>query len=339
MNDIRSLLLLSAALSLCFATHSADAHGSVVPEEDLCLIQIGYLKAHFKLYLPRTHRHKEFCEDVPRASETLFVMEYVHGNLGEMPIDFRVIRDVTGLGRFAKKEDVELIEDLDSVTVFHQPGTIEPDVFSVVQHFDAPGWYIGIVTAIPPDTGKVYTAVFPFEVGFSGFGYWPLFVGAILVLQFYYFHTSGLLSKFLERRGAAHRIPSVGVASLTLVLFGASAAQTEPPSGPVFTSKDATFHVTYLSRLEPIPINRIHSWVLHVETADGETVADAEISVTGGMPAHDHGLPTSPRVTQYLGSGDYLIEGLRFHMNGYWEVELEIATDSASDTVIIPLEL
>ena len=34
------------------------------------------------------------------------------------------------------------------------------------------------------------------------------------------------------------------------------------------------------------------------------------------MPEHNHGFPTAPRVTENLGEGDYLLEGMRFNMGG-----------------------
>lgn len=106
-----------------------------------------------------------------------------------------------------------------------------------------------------------------------------------------------------------------------------------------WSSRGEAFRASFTSRLEPIVINRIHAWVLHVENAAGEPVEGARISVDGGMPQHDHGLPTAPQVTRELGNGDYLVEGLRFHMNGYWEVEFAIAAAGATDTVVIPLTL
>jgi hypothetical protein len=33
------------------------AHGGVVEEADVCVIKISYLKAHFKIYQPRTNGH------------------------------------------------------------------------------------------------------------------------------------------------------------------------------------------------------------------------------------------------------------------------------------------
>jgi hypothetical protein len=194
------LLATSVALCLYLFAQGVDAHGSVGAEDDLCQVNIGYLKAHFKIYLPRTHGHKEFCEDVPVATESVFVMEYMHRSLGEMPIDFRIIRDVTGMGRFAKWEHVSMIDDLDAATVFYQPAIVEPDVFAIVKNFVDPGWYIGIITALPPDTGKTYMAVFPFQVGFTGFGYWPYMIGLMVLLQIHYWYMSGSLSRWRKCR-------------------------------------------------------------------------------------------------------------------------------------------
>jgi len=129
---------------------------------------------------------------------------------------------------------------------------------------------------------------------------------------------------------------------LVVALLAASMAeenQAESADSRVRISQSGLFQVSYESKQHPIVINRIHSWVLHVETADGQPVANADITLLGGMPAHDHGLPTSPRMTQYLGDGEYLIEGMRFHMNGYWEIAITISAGGDRDTVIIRLEL
>ena len=104
-------------------------------------------------------------------------MEYGNEQLSSMMIDFRIIRDVTGLEKFVREEHIAGIDDLESATVFYQPPSIEPDVYSVVVNFMAPGWYVGIVTASLDDA--VYTAVFPFEAGFTGVGYWPYFAALI----------------------------------------------------------------------------------------------------------------------------------------------------------------
>ena len=132
------------------------AHGGVVEEDDLCIIKVNYLRAHFKIYQPRVSGHEQFCEDLPVASESVFVMEYIHDGLAEVPVDFRIIRDVTGKGRFARWEDVEAIGDLEAVTVFYRQPRIEPDVLAVVHEFEDEGDYIG--TDINPEAGFLFSA-------------------------------------------------------------------------------------------------------------------------------------------------------------------------------------
>ena len=106
-----------------------------------------------------------------------------------------------------------------------------------------------------------------------------------------------------------------------------------------YLSEQGIFSVSFESELAPIGINRIHSWILHIETADSTPVEAAEIVVDGGMPAHAHGLPTQPRVVADLGNGDYRLEGLRFHMPGLWEIAITIDVDGTRDRVVIALEL
>lgn len=307
---------------LCLAAmawnQDATAHGGVVEEEDLCVIKVDYLRAHFKVYQPRVSGHEQFCEDLPVASESVFVMEYGHDSLSSMPIDFRIIRDVTGKRRFARLEDVEAIDDLEAATVYYRPPVEEPDVYAVTYRFDEEGDFIGIVSATDPDTGKRYAAVFPFEVGFTGWGYWPVVIALLVAIQLQYLFMSGRMKKWWPGSAAA----VVAVAAVLL-----------PPH-----AAGADLVVRYTPEA-PIEINRMHSWILHVATADGNPVTGAIIDVDGGMPAHDHGLPTKPRVTEEIGNGDYRLDGLRFHMRGYWEMVVTVTIDGDESVVVIPLEL
>jgi hypothetical protein len=70
-----------------------------------------------------------------------------------------------------------------------------------------------------------------------------------------------------------------------------------------------------------------------VESADGQPVNDATITVHGDMPGHGHGLPTEPTVTKMAGEGNYLVEGMKFQMTGWWYVEFGIKSPKGSDTV------
>lgn len=98
-------------------------------------------------------------------------------------------------------------------------------------------------------------------------------------------------------------------------------------------TEQGLYEVGYTTDQTPIPVNQMHSWTLHVETAAGEPVADAEILVDGDMPQHGHGLPTQPQVTEYLGNGDYLVEGVKFHMSGWWVMDFTIRSGDQTDTV------
>ena len=182
-----------------------------------------------------------------------------------------------------------------------------------------------MVTANVDGDEQVYRAVFSFEVGYTGFGFWPIILLLLLAIQLQYLFMSGRIKRWRAKHAAAAVL-------LALLMPINDAAADE------WHSKRNIFTVSYESSIDPIAINQMHYWVLSV-TRDGEPVSGAEISVTGGMPAHDHGMPTRPRVTEELGGGRYKLDGLRFHMNGSWEMVIEINTDDRRDTVVILLEL
>ncbi len=105
------------------------------------------------------------------------------------------------------------------------------------------------------------------------------------------------------------------------------------------TSENGLFTVSAVSNLDPVVINETHAWTLHIETADGSPVTNAGITVDGGMTEHNHGFPTAPRVTENLGGGDYLLEGMRFNMGGVWVMTLEISSGDQGDTATFQFEL
>jgi len=98
-------------------------------------------------------------------------------------------------------------------------------------------------------------------------------------------------------------------------------------------SNGGVYRVSYAPRRGPIMNNQIHAWTIHVATADGKPVTDAAITVDGDMPQHGHGLPTRPQVTRHLGNGDYLVEGMKFQMGGWWVVDFTIDSHGQHDTV------
>ncbi len=99
------------------------------------------------------------------------------------------------------------------------------------------------------------------------------------------------------------------------------------------------FYVSYESQLDPILVNKIHTVKVKIETADGHPVKNAEITLDGDMPQHGHGLPTEPEVTQELGDGYYIVEGMKFSMPGWWIINFHIKTQDDEDSVTFNLYL
>ena len=124
-----------------------------------------------------------------------------------------------------------------------------------------------------------------------------------------------------------------------LVIAVAAIGATTFADTTAWESKRGLYRVSFESSIEPIEINRIHDWVVRVETVEGVAIEGAALTVSGGMPEHDHGLPTRPRVTAELGNGRYRVKGMRFHMAGAWSIEIDIEDGQRRDSVTILLEL
>ena len=137
----------------------------------------------------------------------------------------------------------------------------------------------------------------------------------------------------------------LGVPALVVVAGVASAAwmMRPPPSDLDLSLVRATDAGLYVARLapeiEPVSVGPMHAWTVTVEDSDGAPVEDARITIDGGMPQHGHGLPSAPAVTEALGGGQYLIEGMKFNMAGWWEIDLAIEGVQGPDTVTFNLVL
>lgn len=146
----------------------------------------------------------------------------------------------------------------------------------------------------------------------------------------------------LSRMGNAPSTPDIATP-----LVPSSEEPTKPPATPTAgldfsttrLSDNGLFRVSYVSSQNIIPVNQMHQWTLHVETVDGELVENATITVDGDMPEHGHGMPTRPQVTKYLGNGDYLVEGMKFQMGGWWVMDFTITVNSDTDAVHFNMKL
>jgi hypothetical protein len=105
------------------------------------------------------------------------------------------------------------------------------------------------------------------------------------------------------------------------------------------TSESGVYRATIVTQGDSIPTGKLQSWTLHLETANGAPVDVATVSIDGGMPQHDHGLPTKPQVTRALGDGNHLVEGMKFNMGGWWVVKFRVSSAAGSDSLVFNLNL
>lgn len=137
---------------------------------------------------------------------------------------------------------------------------------------------------------------------------------------------------------------SVGVACSTPPAppsAGTQGVVTRPATLDTATSRltdQGIFQVAYTSELDPPTINTVHTWTVHVTTADGQPVDGARVAVEGGMPEHNHGMPTLPQVTPSA-NGDYRVEGMKFQMPGWWTVTVQVDAGGQQDSVTFNLIL
>ena len=125
--------------------------------------------------------------------------------------------------------------------------------------------------------------------------------------------------------------------TLSLVaLVAATGCMSAPPNLDLSLTRPSVankYVVTLQPPATPAAINQLHSWQVKLASSAGAPIAQAQITVDGGMPQHGHGLPTRPQVTQELPNGIYLIEGMKFSMTGWWEIKLAIDGPEGADKV------
>ena len=131
---------------------------------------------------------------------------------------------------------------------------------------------------------------------------------------------------------------SFAVTILLLIISSTHSVRAdESPELTVLTAGGWTIHVD--TSIDPLRINEMHSWQISVIDSQSKPVAMASVSIEGGMPEHNHGLPTQPRVTSEISPGTYLLQGVRFHMPGRWEIKFAISRDGHQEFGIASIKL
>lgn len=123
----------------------------------------------------------------------------------------------------------------------------------------------------------------------------------------------------------------------------AAASMMQPPPADldlstVKVSDNGSYRVEIAPDVAELTVGPIHTWTVTLTAPDGAPIESAEIHVDGGMPQHGHGLPTSPEITEYLGDGRYLLEGMKFNMSGWWVINVHVdgpSPDAATFNVML----
>lgn len=124
---------------------------------------------------------------------------------------------------------------------------------------------------------------------------------------------------------------------ITVAAVAAPAADNRVPGEARVTHK-GLYRIT-VEAPTPVPTNRFQAWSIAVTAADGKPLSEAALAVSASMPQHGHGMLVQPRVSRQPGSGKFRVEGLKFHMPGYWEMNLTVTTAGRTDDLMIALDL
>ncbi|MCA0057960.1 MULTISPECIES: FixH family protein [unclassified Mesorhizobium] len=141
-------------------------------------------------------------------------------------------------------------------------------------------------------------------------------------------------------------LAGLGLAALLagiLAVVYLTVPRTAQIAGPDISRTKKTENGLFMASFAPergvVRQGELEAWLLTLKTIAGTPVEGAAIAVSGGMPQHRHGLPTSPQATDYLGDGRYRIEGVKFTMSGWWQLHFAISATAGSDTVVFNVVL
>ncbi len=149
-----------------------------------------------------------------------------------------------------------------------------------------------------------------------------------------------------RRVGEAARKVALGLALVSALLLHAGCGGPEPDgeTGAETRAQEALslagrYRISVRpARPEP-PLATMHDWIVRIERADGTAPGTLRVDFDGGMPSHGHGFVTAPRVTRALGDHEFLVEGVKFHMPGAWQLRVSVVDPEGSDGAAFDVEI
>ena len=82
----------AAILSAALYSGLATAHGKVNLEADICMRNVSGSMVHLSTYQPQYDPEAEYCTEIPKEGETLWVLDLVDQALRDMPIVVKIVR-------------------------------------------------------------------------------------------------------------------------------------------------------------------------------------------------------------------------------------------------------
>lgn len=118
-------------------------------------------------------------------------------------------------------------------------------------------------------------------------------------------------------------------ASHTQDAQGSEAITSTIPEGLNITTHQDTKGQTYKVSYEPmtsdkkIPLNELFDLHVKIMDAKGQIAKQAGLMINSCMPDHNHCMFVQP-VVEKLGDGEFKVKGMKFHMQGHWEIYVDV---------------
>jgi hypothetical protein len=110
--------------------------------------------------------------------------------------------------------------------------------------------------------------------------------------------------------------------------------------GYEFASNEGSYFLVITPRPDEMPANEM--FVLQVVVFDGHDhktiVRDIQVAVDAAMPAHRHGMNTSPKVIANA-DGSFTVKGMLLHMSGDWELYFDITRGGITERAQLAVTL
>jgi len=84
--------VIAVIFLLLFYSGLAAAHGKVSLESDVCVRNISGSMIHLSTYQPQYDPEAEYCTEIPKEGQTVWVLDLVDQALRDMPIDIKIVK-------------------------------------------------------------------------------------------------------------------------------------------------------------------------------------------------------------------------------------------------------